>query len=62
MKQQTESYVIELIRQGLTNKEIAGYVHKRKRAVDDIIHRMLKKYKCKNRVELATKDVSRNTV
>jgi DNA-binding NarL/FixJ family response regulator len=58
----TENYIVELIRQGLTNKEIADRIHKQKRAVDDIIHRMLRKNKCKNRTELAMKDVSRNTV
>lgn len=64
MKNQTdEKYIIELIREGKANKEIALIVHKPKRTVDDIIHRMLKKHQCRNRVELAIKtQVPRDTV
>lgn len=65
MKNQVdEKYIIELIREGKANKEIAQITHKRKRTVDDIIRRLLRKHECKNRVELAIKtlDVSRGTV
>lgn len=51
----TEFYIIELIGQGKANKEIADIVHKPKRTVDDIIHRMLLKEKCRNRTELVVK-------
>lgn len=59
-----EQYIISLIREGKANKEIAEQLHKPKRTIDDIIRRLLKKHRCKNRVELAIKtlNVSRNTV
>ena len=58
MKNQTnEQYIIELIKEGKANKEIAAILKKKKRTVDDIIRRMLKKHKCKNRTQLALKSV-----
>lgn len=51
----TEIYIVELIGQGKANKEIASLVHKPKRTVDDIIHRMLLKLKCRNRAQLVAK-------
>ena len=53
-----EKYIIELIREGKANKEIAEITHKRKRTIDDIIRRLLRKHQCKNRVELAIKTLS----
>jgi DNA-binding NarL/FixJ family response regulator len=57
MRNQTdEQYIIELIRQGKANKEIADEIHKSIGATENIIHRLLRKYDCKNRVQLALKD------
>ncbi len=54
MSNQTdEKYIIELIREGKANKEIAALIHKTLGATENIIHRLLKKYNCKNRVQLA---------
>lgn len=65
MRNQTdEKYIIELIREGKANKEIAGVIHKSVVATENIIHRLLRKYNCKNRVQLALKDtgVSQETM
>lgn len=59
--QTNEQYIIELIRQGKANKEIAILTGKQKRTIDDIIHRLLRKHKCKNRVELAIKTLQGST-
>lgn len=48
-----EQYIIELIRQGKANKEIAQVIHTSEEAVKNRIHRLLRKYDCKNRVQLA---------
>lgn len=53
MKSQDEQYIIELIREGKANKEIAESIHKTIGATENIIHRLLKKYNCKNRTQLA---------
>jgi len=54
MKNQVdEQYIIELIREGKANKEIAAMIHTTEGAVKDRIHRLLKKYNCKNRTQLA---------
>lgn len=59
INQTDEQYIIGLIREGKANKEIGGMLHKPKRTIDDIIHRLLIKHKCKNRIELAMKHVPR---
>ncbi|HEX6431804.1 MAG TPA: LuxR C-terminal-related transcriptional regulator [Niastella sp.] len=57
MKNQAdEKYIIELIREGKANKEIADALHKSIGATENIIHRLLRKYNCKNRVQLALID------
>lgn len=53
--QSTEGYIIELIREGKANKEIANLIHKSTGATENIIHRLLRKHNCKNRVQLALK-------
>jgi DNA-binding NarL/FixJ family response regulator len=54
MRNQTdEKYIIELIRAGKANKEIADEIHISELAVKNRIHRLLRKYHCKNRVQLA---------
>lgn len=62
--QNDEQYIIELIREGKANKEIAHAIHKSVGATENIIHRLLRKYKCKNRVQLALTDtqVSRESM
>lgn len=64
MRNQDEQYIIELIREGKANKEIAEALHISHEAVKNRIHRMLRKYKCKNRVQLALLDtnVSHGTI
>lgn len=54
---ETEVYVIELIRQGMTNKEIADKFHISELAVKSRIHRLLIKHNCRNRVQLALIDI-----
>ncbi len=54
--QNNELYIIELIREGKANKEIADVIHKSIGATENIIHRLLRKHGCKNRVQLALKD------
>lgn len=62
MKDQTEElYVIELIRQGKANKEIAAIIYKSLPTVKQIVSKLMKKYNCKNRVQLAMKDVPYGT-
>ena len=56
MKSQDEQYIIELIRQGKANKEIADAMHKSVGSVENIIHRLLRKYHCRNRVQLALRE------
>jgi DNA-binding NarL/FixJ family response regulator len=64
MNNQDEQYIIELIRQGKANKEIADVLRISEDAVKNRIHRLLKKYDCKNRVQLAiaTAIVSRESI
>lgn len=58
MKNQAdEQYIIELIREGKANKEIAAVVHKPVRTLEGIVYRLMRKYKCRNRVELAIKGI-----
>jgi DNA-binding NarL/FixJ family response regulator len=62
MKNQVdEKYIIELIREGKANKEIAQLMYKPKRTIDDIIRRLLRKHNCRNRVELAIKTLTGST-
>jgi DNA-binding NarL/FixJ family response regulator len=57
MSNQTdEKYIIELIRQGKTNSEISAIIYKSLPTVKYYVSRLLKKHKCKNRVELAIKN------
>jgi DNA-binding NarL/FixJ family response regulator len=59
MRNQTdEKYIIELIREGKANKEIADAIHITEVAVKDRIHRLLRKHNCKNRVQLALLDTT----
>ena len=59
MKSQVdEQYIIELIRQGKANREIAGLIQVTEQGVKDRIHRLLRKHKCKNRTQLALKDTN----
>jgi DNA-binding NarL/FixJ family response regulator len=53
INQTDELYIIELIRQGKANKEIGDIIHISEEAVKNRIHRLLRKYNCKNRVQLA---------
>jgi DNA-binding NarL/FixJ family response regulator len=65
MNNQTdEKYIIELIREGKANKEIAEQMRISEEAVKNRIHRLLKKHNCKNRVQLALIDtaVSRGAI
>jgi DNA-binding NarL/FixJ family response regulator len=58
MSNQTdEKYIIELIRQGKTNSEIAEIIFKSLPTVKQKVSKILKKHNCKNRVQLALKDV-----
>lgn len=56
--QKDEQYIIELIREGKTNKEIADAIHKTTGATGNLIHKLLRKYNCKNRVQLALSDTT----
>ena len=47
--------IAEQIAQGKTNKEIAEVLGISKRTADDYISRLLRKYSCRNRAELAVK-------
>jgi DNA-binding NarL/FixJ family response regulator len=59
MNNQTdEKYIIELIREGKANKEIAEQMRISEEAVKNRIHRLLKKHNCKNRVQLALIDTA----
>jgi DNA-binding NarL/FixJ family response regulator len=58
MSNQTdEKYIIELIRQGKKNTEIAAIIFKSLPTVKQMVSKLLKKYNCKNRVQLALKDI-----
>jgi DNA-binding NarL/FixJ family response regulator len=58
MSNQTdEKYIIELIRQGKTNSEISTIIYKSLPTVKQKVSKLMKKYNCKNRVQLALKDV-----
>jgi DNA-binding CsgD family transcriptional regulator len=58
MSNQTdEKYIIELIREGKTNGEIATIIFKSLPTVKQLVSKLMKKHKCKNRVQLAFKDV-----
>lgn len=50
-----EEQVVALIQEGKANKEIALELGKSEQRVKDIIHKLLRKHKCKNRTELAMK-------
>lgn len=54
--QQDEQHVIELIKQGKTNSEIAATIFKSLPTVKQIVSKLMKKHNCKNRVQLAMKD------
>ncbi len=61
MNQTDEQYIIELIRQGKANKEIASLIHKSLGTVKQIVSKLMKKHDCRNRVQLALKDVPYGT-
>lgn len=62
MKNQTdEKFIIELIREGKANKEIADIMHKSVDSIKQIVHKLMKKHNCRNRVQLALKDVPYET-
>lgn len=48
-----EQLIIELIREGKANKEIVVKIHKSLSTVRGRISMLMKKYNCKNRVQLA---------
>lgn len=52
---QDEEHVIELIKQGKTNSEIAATIFKSLPTVKQIVSKLMKKHNCKNRVQLAMK-------
>lgn len=54
--QTNEQYIIELIREGKTNSEISAIIFKSVPTVKQIVSKLMKKYNCKNRVQLAMKD------
>ena len=56
-----EQYIIQLIREGKANKEIAAIIFKSVPTVKVHISRLMKKYNCKNRVQLALKDYTKVT-
>lgn len=53
--QNDEQYIIELIREGMANKEIGELLHISEGAVKNRVHQLLRKHKCRNRVDLAIK-------
>jgi DNA-binding NarL/FixJ family response regulator len=53
MKSQDEQYIIELIREGKTNKEIGATIYKSEGMVKYYVSCLLEKYNCKKRVQLA---------
>jgi len=60
MKSQVdEQYIIGLIREGKANKEIAAIIHKSLPTVKVYISALMKKYNCKNRVQLALKNYTK---
>lgn len=61
INQNDEQYIIELIRQGKANKEIAPLIYKSVGTVKQIVSKLMKKHNCKNRVQLAMKDVPYGT-
>jgi DNA-binding NarL/FixJ family response regulator len=58
INQTDEQFIIELIRKGNTNKEISNLIYKSLPTVKQIVSKLMKKHDCKNRVQLAMKDVS----
>lgn len=49
---QTNQRIVELIAEGMADKEIAKELNKKKRTIEKAISRMLKKYNCRNRAHL----------
>lgn len=47
--------IAECIIDGKANKEIAIVINKKKKTVDDYIHRLFQIHHCKNRTQLAMK-------
>ena len=48
-----EQEIAGQIIEGKTNDEIGRVINRKKKTVDDYIHRLLRKYGCRNRTELA---------
>lgn len=57
INQTDENYIIQLIREGKANKEIAAIIYKSVPTVKQIVSKLMKKHDCKNRVQLAMKDI-----
>ena len=54
MKNQAdEKYIIELIREGKANKEIAPLIFKSLSATKMTVQKIMRKYNCRNRAQLA---------
>lgn len=54
MRNQTdEQYIIELIREGKANKEIAPLILKSLSATKMTVQKIMRKYNCRNRAQLA---------
>lgn len=51
----TDEYMLKLLSEGKTYKEIAGKVFKSQEAVRDRLHKLRKRYSCKNSVQLVAK-------
>lgn len=58
MNNQDEQYLIKLIQEGKKNSEIATTIFKSVPTVKQMVSQLLKKHKCKNRVQLAMKDIN----
>jgi DNA-binding NarL/FixJ family response regulator len=57
-KEIQEQKVIAMIAAGMANKEIAGELSTTTQSIKDKIHKLLRKYNCRNRTELAMKFTS----
>lgn len=55
MRKINEEDIISRIQQGKANKQIAADLKTTKGYIECLVHKMLRKYDCKNRTELAMK-------
>lgn len=51
----TEEDIISRIQQGKANKQIASDLNTTEGYIEQLIHKLFRKYNCKNRTELALK-------